>query len=198
MTQVLSRRQARQRFAVRFVQPDFQLRAIQALEPRRDLRRQGQNVLAHRDELTGHVLAVRLERDQLAPFFGQLQLFDVRRDAPLARLLEFEVPGPVGGGLDLGPEARRPPAVARDERIGPMARFRQPFLREVLHLALGAPEFQGYPPHVDQEIVCRRCHHQNENEMTCLDRYCRHRPGSPSPATLMCPCPLPCLRSRAR
>jgi hypothetical protein len=72
MYQVLPPRQARQDLADRLVQAQSQLRTLEPFEPRRDLRRQAEEVLAHRIELLGHVPAVGVDRDELPALFRQL------------------------------------------------------------------------------------------------------------------------------
>jgi hypothetical protein len=167
MSQVLPARQIRQDLAVRLVQPQSQFRALEPFQPRRDLRRQAEDVLAYRDELRGHVPAVGVDRDELPALLRQLQFFSVRRCPPFPRLLIFEIAGPVtrflGGQLQASPI----PAPAGHAWVGPVPSFRHPFFDVELHLALRAPEFQGDPPHVDHQILCRRSHAsiRNRNDL---------------------------------
>lgn len=137
---------------MRFVQPRPNLRALEALKSRGDLRRHGQEALADRHELRGDVLAVGVDRDQLAPLLRQLELLDVRCRPPLSGLLELEVTGPVGGLGRLLFQALREPPKARDERIRAVAVAGHSRRGVEMHLSRSAVEFSRHATDTDQEI----------------------------------------------
>jgi hypothetical protein len=177
MFQVLPARQIRQDLAVRLVQPQSQFRALEPFEPRRDLRRQAEDVLADRDELRGHMPAVGVDRDQLPAFFRQLQLLGVRSSSPFSGLLEFQIAGMVRCLLQGRVLARAVPVVAGHARIRSVGGFRHSLFDVELHLALRAPEFQGDPPHVDHQILCRRRHALIRNRRNLFEPFVLPTPG---------------------